>query len=78
MIRLQLNAISDLQQGAFFSSDTFTVSPTDTGPPEYLEPLSVDSLLERIIDMMGSDIEVMNESGRYAPPYGHCHFLTRL
>ena len=52
------------------------MSPTDVGPPEYLEPLSVDSLLERIIDMMGSDIEAMNDSGRYARHGGRCYLFN--
>lgn len=78
MVRKQLNIMIRIQQGAFFSSDTSISSPTD-GPSEHLEPLSVDSLLERIIDMMASDSASMNDSGRCDPPNRHhSTYLTPL
>ncbi|KAF8589139.1 hypothetical protein K439DRAFT_1383766 [Ramaria rubella] len=72
-------AMASLCQGAFFSSETAATSPTRGagGPAMYMEPLTVDCLLERIIDMMASNSKAVNESGRKAltsllkHPYHH-------
>ncbi|GJJ10469.1 hypothetical protein Clacol_004695 [Clathrus columnatus] len=70
-------AMASLCQGAFFSVEPQNGSPTDSAPLELSEPLTVDALLERIIDMMASSSSSINASGRKAlisllkHPYHH-------